>query len=74
MTEAQTKRLREYAKVKPGEHLQSLLVSIGGPWSRQINDALVKRGYLRRDDEMPGLCFITPAGLAALAEHEEKGK
>lgn len=74
MTEAQIKRLREYAKVKSGDHMKSLLVSIGGPWSRQINEALVKRGYLLRDTQMPGLCFITTAGLAALAEHEDSTK
>ena len=74
MTEAQITRLREYAKVKLGDAMGSLLVSIGGPWSRQLNEALVKRGYLRRHETMPGLCFIPPAGLAALAEHEERTK
>ena len=74
MTEAQVKRLGEYAKVKEGDHMGALLVSIGGPWSRQINAALVSRGYLQRYAEMPGLCFITPAGLAALAAHEGERK
>lgn len=66
MTPAQYMRLCEYAKVKPHDEMASLLVSIGGPWSRQINEALVKRGYLQRHPTMPGLCFITPAGIKAL--------
>lgn len=66
MTDIQLSRLREYAKVKPGDHMASLLVSIRGPWSRQVNQALVKRGYLRRDENAPGLCFITPSGCAAI--------
>jgi len=71
MTEAQIKRLAEYAKVKQGDHMGALLVSIGGPWSRQINAALVSRGYLKRYAGMPGLCFITTEGLAALRSHGE---